>query len=130
MTAHFQTNKQHKADGIPSVAQTEKLEAQQQTEECRAQVAGIQAEMHSLRIQLGHAATRPAPSPAPLQPMHNPGVAACHPLQSVLGNHFTFHSSISCCLCLSVVMELPTIECCPCCHSSMCVPYSHIALQT
>ncbi|KAL0041505.1 hypothetical protein WJX79_005695 [Trebouxia sp. C0005] len=64
--------------------QAEKLEAQQQAEEYRAQVTGIQAEMRSLP-QLGHAATRPAPSPAPLQPLHNPGVAACHPLQSVLG---------------------------------------------
>ncbi len=84
---------------MPSAAQAEKVEAQQQAEECRAQVAGIQAEMHSLRIQLGHAATRPAPTPAPLQPLHNPGVAACHPLQSVLGDHFTFDSSISCWLC-------------------------------
>ena len=76
-----------------SAAQAEKLEAQQQAEECRAQVAGIQAEMHSLNIQLGHTATRAAPSLAALQPLtgchpsHNPGVAACHPLQSVLGEH-------------------------------------------
>ena len=70
-----------------SAAQAEKLEAQQQAEECRAQVTGIQAEMHCMRIQLGHTATRAAPSLAPLQPLHNPGVAACHPLQSVLGEH-------------------------------------------
>ena len=67
--------------------QAEKLEAQQQSEDCKAQMASIQADMHSLRIQLEHAAARPAPGPPPLQPNISPGVAAFHPLQSVLGMH-------------------------------------------
>lgn len=65
--------------------QAEKLEAQQQAEECKAQMASIQADMHSLRIQLEHAAARPAPGLPPLQPSASPGLAAFHPLQSVLG---------------------------------------------
>ena len=65
--------------------QAEKLEAQQQSEECKAQMVSIQADMHSLRIQLEHAAARPAPGPPPLQPSVSPGLAPCHPLQSVLG---------------------------------------------
>lgn len=65
--------------------QADKEEAVQQAEESRSQVAAMQADMHSLRLQLAHATARPIPA-LPLRHTHSSHAQLlCHPLQSVLG---------------------------------------------
>ena len=72
---------------VTTLLQAEKMEAQQQAEDCRAQMVVMQADMHTLRFQLAQAAARPSPPPPqPLtQPQGSPTHLLCHPLQSVLG---------------------------------------------
>ena len=68
------------------VLQADKVEAMQEAEECRGQMASLQADMHSLRVQLAHATARPTSSLSPPEPhTHTQTQLLCHPLQSVLG---------------------------------------------
>ena len=81
---------------VRSMLQAEKVEAQQQAEDCRAQMVMMQADMHTLRLQLAQAAARPSLPPAqPLpQPHFSPSKLLCHPLQSVLGRAGTLQWSL------------------------------------
>ena len=67
--------------------QADKVEAMQEAEECRGQVASLQADMQGLRVQLTHAAARPTLTldPPVLHTQSTYAQLLCHPLQSVLG---------------------------------------------